>query len=108
MQCHSVWSSYKPPTYLHELAYFPLTQAVKLQFGAGILVLQPDVLLSGTRIAGSFKCPRQAVLEERFGGNGNAKAVEGTLLHNLLQVCDAASLHNSIVDERMARLAVRG
>lgn len=63
---------------------------------AGILVLQPDVLLSGTRISGSFKCQRQSVLEERFGGDSNAKAVEGTLLHDLLQVkhmpCDAGSL----------------
>jgi hypothetical protein len=53
---------------------------------AGLLVLQPDVLLSGTRVAGSFKCARQAVLEERFGGGGSAKAVEGTLLHDLFQV----------------------
>ena len=51
-----------------------------------MLVLQPDVLLSGTRIAGSFKCPRLSILEERFGGDSNEKAVEGTLLHDLLQV----------------------
>lgn len=51
-----------------------------------MLVLQPDVLLSGTRVAGSFKCPRQSILEERYGGEGNARAVEGTLLHDLLQV----------------------
>lgn len=54
---------------------------------AGLLVLQPDVLLSGTRVAGSYKCARQAVLEERFGGDSGAKAVEGTLLHDLFQVC---------------------
>lgn len=51
----------------------------------GLLVLQPDVLLSGTRVAGSFKCSRQAILEERFGGGISAKAVEGTLLHDLFQ-----------------------
>ena len=55
----------------------------------GLLILQPDVLLSGTRIAGSFKCPRLSVLEERFGGDSNAKAMEGTLLHDLLQVSHA-------------------
>ncbi len=54
-----------------------------------MLILQPDVLLSGTRVAGSFKCPRLSVLEERFGGESNAKAVEGTLLHDLLQVMTA-------------------
>ncbi len=54
--------------------------------GVGLFILHPDVLISGTRVAGSFRCSRQAVLEEKFGGAGNAKAVEGTLLHDLLQV----------------------
>jgi hypothetical protein len=71
-----------------------------------MLVLQPDVLLSGTRIAGSFKCLRQAVLEERFGGEGNAKAVEGTLLHDLLQVCYAQSLPSCTAGGQVARLTV--
>ncbi len=30
---------------------------------------------------------RKAVLEERFPGTSNTKALEGTLLHDLLQVC---------------------
>ncbi len=55
-------------------------------------MLQPDVLLSGTRISGSFKCARQSVLEERFGGDSNARAVEGTLLHDLLQACVSIQL----------------
>ena len=54
--------------------------------------MQPDVLLSGTRISGSFKCARQSVLEERFGGDSNARAVEGTLLHDLLQACVSIQL----------------
>jgi len=52
---------------------------------AGALVLQPDVLLSGTRVSSSFKCARQTVLEERFGGDSSVKAMEGTLLHELFQ-----------------------
>ena len=51
-----------------------------------MVILHPDLLLSGTRVSGSFKCKRQAVLEERFGGNSSDKAVEGTLLHELFQV----------------------
>ena len=58
-------------------------------------MLQPDLLLSGTRISGSFKCPRQSVLEERFGGDSNARAVEGTLLHDLLQACVSVQLAQS-------------
>ena len=34
----------------------------------------------------SLGCVRKAVLEERFPSTSNAKAVEGTLLHDLLQV----------------------
>ena len=68
------------------LGNFRLRKEGQLLCYAGLLILQPDVLLSGTRIAGSFKCPRLSVLEERFGGDSNAKAVEGTLLHDLLQV----------------------
>jgi hypothetical protein len=52
---------------------------------AGLLVLRPDVLLSGTRVSGSFKCGRQALLEERFGGTSGRKAMEGTLLHALFE-----------------------
>lgn len=62
---------------------------------AGLLVVQPDVLLSGTRVAGSFRCARQAVLEERLGGDSGAKAVEGTLLHELFQVSTTPDPHFS-------------
>ena len=55
-------------------------------------MLLPDVLLSGTRVASSFKCTRQAVLEECYGGKSSAKAVEGTLLHELFQA--------ALLDER--------
>ena len=53
---------------------------------AGMIVLHPDLLLSGTRISGSFRCQRQSVLEERFAGSSNDKAVEGTLMHEVFQV----------------------
>ena len=54
-------------------------------------MLRPDVLLSGTRVSGSFKCARQALLEERFGGSSGRKAMEGTLLHALFEA--RTSLH---------------
>lgn len=53
---------------------------------AGMLVLEADRLVSGTRVAGSFRCLRLSILEERFGGKSGRSAVEGTLLHALLQV----------------------
>ena len=56
---------------------------------AGMVILHPDMLLSGTRVSGSFRCKRQAVLEERFAGSSSDKAIEGTLLHEVFQVCRA-------------------
>ncbi|KAK9824153.1 hypothetical protein WJX72_008129 [[Myrmecia] bisecta] len=55
-------------------------------YNQGLIVLHPDLLLSGTRISSSFRCARQSVLEERFGGSSGVKAAEGTLLHELMQV----------------------
>ena len=54
---------------------------------AGAIITQPHWLVSGTRIAGSFRCMRQSVLEERFGGFSGRAAVLGTLMHELVQVC---------------------
>lgn len=53
---------------------------------AGMVILHPDLLLSGTRVSGSFRCQRQSVLEERFASSSNDKAVEGTLMHEVFQV----------------------
>ena len=52
---------------------------------AGLVVLHPDVLLSGTLVSGSYKCPRASVIQERFGGSSGIAAVQGTLLHELFQ-----------------------
>ena len=60
---------------------------------AGMVVLHPDLLLSGTRVTGSFRCQRQSVLEERFAGSSNDKAVEGTLMHEVFQVSFCYVLH---------------
>ncbi|BDA50405.1 probable DNA replication ATP-dependent helicase/nuclease DNA2 at C-terminar half [Coccomyxa sp. Obi] len=79
----------QPGDTVHVLAHVDVAQGqahAVCDHAAGLLVVQPDVLLSGTRVAGSFKCARQAVLEERFGGDSGAKAVEGTLLHELFQI----------------------
>lgn len=50
-----------------------------------MVILHPDLLLSGTRVSSSFRCKRQAVLEERFAGSSSDKAVEGTILHEVFQ-----------------------
>jgi len=44
------------------------------------------MLLSGTLISGSYKCPRASVIQERFGSSSGIAAVKGTLLHEVFQV----------------------
>ncbi|XP_027350618.1 DNA replication ATP-dependent helicase/nuclease DNA2 [Abrus precatorius] len=66
------------------------------QFGEGghcdvdhdnnFLIVHPDILLPGTRVAASFSCQRRAVLDERIKHNENSiAALTGTLLHQIFQ-----------------------
>ncbi|XP_020229292.1 DNA replication ATP-dependent helicase/nuclease DNA2 isoform X2 [Cajanus cajan] len=50
------------------------------------LIVQPDILVSGTRVAGSFSCPRRTVLDERLKYNDySIAALTGTMLHQIFQ-----------------------
>eukprot|EP00850_Spirogloea_muscicola_P015616 SM000121S26013 [mRNA] locus=s121:324911:332644:+ [translate_table: standard] len=51
-----------------------------------LIVLHPQLLLSGSRVARSFGCPRRAVLDERVQAKeATAAALKGTMLHQLFQ-----------------------
>ncbi|KMS95822.1 hypothetical protein BVRB_004770 isoform B [Beta vulgaris subsp. vulgaris] len=53
---------------------------------SNLLITHPNLLLSGTRVAGSFGCPRRAVLDERLKcGEYSTAALTGTLLHQIFQ-----------------------
>ena len=54
----------------------------------GLLVVNPDMLVSGTSIVSTLFCMRKAVLNERFKGqDGPSRSMLiGTLVHELLQV----------------------
>ncbi|XP_022924798.1 DNA replication ATP-dependent helicase/nuclease DNA2 isoform X1 [Cucurbita moschata] len=50
------------------------------------VILHPDVLVSGTRVAGHLTCPRRSVLDERLRSNEQSiSALIGTLLHQVFQ-----------------------
>ncbi len=53
----------------------------------GLIVVNPDLLISGTSIVSTLFCMRKAVLSERFkGGEGSSRSMlVGTLVHMLLQ-----------------------
>jgi hypothetical protein len=64
----------------------------------GLVILHPDILCSGTTIAASIKCPRQAMLQEcAVGGSGKAACI-GTLMHELVQTSLAATAELPIQD----------
>ncbi|KAJ6319289.1 hypothetical protein OIU78_014832 [Salix suchowensis] len=51
-----------------------------------LLIVHPDILVSGTRVAGSFICPRRTVLDERLKcSEHSTAALIGTLLHQIFQ-----------------------
>ncbi|BFG21385.1 hypothetical protein CerSpe_076590 [Prunus speciosa] len=50
------------------------------------IIVHPDVLVAGTRVAASFSCPRRTVLDERLKGNEHSSAaLSGTILHQVFQ-----------------------
>uniref|UniRef100_A0A7N8WLZ2 DNA replication ATP-dependent helicase/nuclease DNA2 n=1 Tax=Mastacembelus armatus TaxID=205130 RepID=A0A7N8WLZ2_9TELE len=53
----------------------------------GFLVLQPDMLISGTSISSSIRCMRRAVLGNMFKSFGGAskQALNGTMVHEVFQ-----------------------
>ena len=71
----------------------------------GILVLHPDLLLSGTAVADTATCLRKGVLSEWFGGGGQtAPALLGTLGHSLMQY----GLQGATRGERVDEVYLRG
>ncbi|XP_058104199.1 DNA replication ATP-dependent helicase/nuclease JHS1 isoform X2 [Magnolia sinica] len=51
-----------------------------------LVIIHPDILVSGTRVAASFTCPRRTVLDERLKcSEHSTAALIGTLLHQIFQ-----------------------
>ncbi|XP_048233494.1 DNA replication ATP-dependent helicase/nuclease JHS1 isoform X3 [Ricinus communis] len=51
-----------------------------------LLIVHPHILVSGTRVAASFSCPRRTVLDERIKCHEHSEAaLIGTMLHQIFQ-----------------------
>ncbi|XP_055625304.1 DNA replication ATP-dependent helicase/nuclease DNA2-like [Toxorhynchites rutilus septentrionalis] len=59
----------------------------KITSNGGMLVTDPDHLVSGTSVVGALYCQRRGVLQERFRGidSDNKIMTVGTIIHELLQ-----------------------
>ncbi|XP_070051802.1 DNA replication ATP-dependent helicase/nuclease JHS1 isoform X3 [Nicotiana tomentosiformis] len=81
--CYSVVA---PGDTIHVIGEFDSEGKCEINREKNFLIVHPDVLVSGTRVASSFSCSRRAVLDERLkSGEYSAAALIGTLLHQMFQ-----------------------
>ncbi|KAL5560584.1 hypothetical protein UlMin_036795 [Ulmus minor] len=72
------------------------------------VVVHPDLLVSGTRVAASFNCPRRTVLDERVKCTEHSSAaLIGTLLHQIFQAGLTMEVPTIIVLEEYARMVLQ-
>ncbi|KAL4585843.1 hypothetical protein LXL04_010469 [Taraxacum kok-saghyz] len=80
------YSVIAPGDTVHVIGEFSEEGRCDVNHDKGFLIVHPDILVSGTRVAGSFSCPRRTVLDERLKSNEQSSAaLLGTLLHQLFQ-----------------------
>ena len=67
---------------------------------AGSVIVNPDVLVSGTAVVSALFCMRKAVLSEKFKGleGGNRVMLVGTMVHELLQEVVKERKYNKVAD----------
>ncbi|TMW88814.1 hypothetical protein EJD97_018033 [Solanum chilense] len=81
--CYSVVA---PGDTIHVIGEFDSEGKCEINRVKNFLIVHPDILVSGTRVAGSFSCSRRTVLDERLkSGEYSAPALIGTLLHQMFQ-----------------------
>ncbi|KAG9452225.1 hypothetical protein H6P81_005129 [Aristolochia fimbriata] len=75
---------------------------------SNLIIVHPDLLLSGTRVASSFTCSRRAVLDERLRFSEHSPiALIGTLLHQLFQAALLKELPTRVFLEEFARTVIQ-
>ncbi|XP_057980952.1 DNA replication ATP-dependent helicase/nuclease JHS1 [Malania oleifera] len=80
------YSVVAPGDTVHVIGEFNDQGTCEIDHENNLLVVHPDMLVSGTRVAASFSCPRRAVLDERLKcGEHSTAALIGTLLHQIFQ-----------------------
>ncbi|XP_019237557.1 PREDICTED: DNA replication ATP-dependent helicase/nuclease DNA2-like, partial [Nicotiana attenuata] len=83
LRCYSVVA---PGDTIHVIGEFDSEGKCEINREKNFLIVHPDILVSGTRVASSFSCSRRAVLDERLkSGEYSAAALIGTLLHQMFQ-----------------------
>lgn len=84
----------------------PLTGIITLDSNQGLLVLNPDMLVSGTSVMASMRCTRQAFIQDQLAGDTSRAAVLGQLSHELLQTAVLGPESNNRVNGPQLALAI--
>ncbi|OVA14827.1 DNA replication factor Dna2 [Macleaya cordata] len=88
LHLHDEWfySVIAPGDTIHVIGKFDDRGKCVVDHANNLLIVHPDILLSGTRVAASFSCPRRAVLDERLKCNEHSTAaLVGVMLHQIFQ-----------------------
>ncbi|GAB2270730.1 hypothetical protein Dimus_005601 [Dionaea muscipula] len=81
------YSVVEPGDTVHVIGEFDGHGKCDVNHEQNLLIVHPNVLVSGTRVAGSFSCSRRAVLDERLRCNEySSAALMGSLLHHVFQL----------------------
>ncbi|KAH7844989.1 hypothetical protein Vadar_033929 [Vaccinium darrowii] len=81
-----VYSVVAPGDTIHVIGKFDDQGKCDVNRDQNYIIVHPDVLVSGTRVASSFSCPRRTVLDERLKcSEQSVAALTGTLLHQIFQ-----------------------
>ncbi|CAM6059613.1 unnamed protein product [Sphagnum tenellum] len=87
MQDEWLHTSVRPGDTVNVIGEFGSDGTCVLDHNQNLLVVHPDLLISGSRVGGSFGCARRAVLDERIKSSDvSMPALLGTMLHQLFQV----------------------
>ncbi|GAA0147626.1 RNA helicase [Lithospermum erythrorhizon] len=101
------YSIVSPGDTVHVLGEFDDEGECDINHNKNFLIVHPDILVSGTRVAGSFSCPRRAVLDERLKSNEHSiAALTGTLLHQIFQAGLVKDIVSKEFMEEYARIVL--
>ncbi|KAF8379125.1 hypothetical protein HHK36_028554 [Tetracentron sinense] len=107
---HDEWfySVIGPGDTIHLIGEFDDQGKCDVNHDDNFLVIHPDILVSGTRVAASFSCPRRSVLDERLKcSEHSTAALSGTLLHQIFQAGLVREFPTKDFLEEYARIVIQ-
>eukprot|EP01018_Ginkgo_biloba_P039983 Gb_09620 [translate_table: standard] len=102
------YSLVKPGDTVNVIGKFDAQGKCVIDHENNLLVVHPDLLISGSRVGTSFSCPRRAVLDERIKSTDlSAAALMGTMLHQVFQAGLVHEHPNTEFLEQQARVVLQ-